>query len=159
MPGLRLFACPGCSCPSILSLLLSPLLSLSSLPSLPVRLPAFPCPPPELSLMAQYHLRRLLHQRRDRLRIVAAPGRHLAADRQEANLNDVIEGLYLDESRITRVVLELERYVRMHRSIIVRGDLTNRLLNDIEHRVFSLLGLRLEGVAVAEGLVSSSRPD
>lgn len=102
--------------------------------------------------MAQYLLRRLLYQRRDRLHIIAAPGRHLAANSQEANLNDVIEWLYLDENRIAQVVSELERYVRMHRSMTIRGDLSNRLLTDIEHRMFSLLGLRLENA-----LTSSAR--
>lgn len=97
----------------------------------------------ELSLMAHYYIRRLLHQRRDRLCLVAAPGRNLFAA-EDADLNAVVEGLYLDDVRIERVVNSLESYAQMHRRLVAKESVSSGISGEVEQRIFALLGLRLE---------------
>lgn len=103
----------------------------------------------ELSLMARYYIRRLLHQRRDRLHLIAAPGRNLFAT-ETANLNDVIEGLYLEEARIQQVVASLEGYVKLHRQWVAQANTAAAVSLDLERQIFAMLGLRL-----AESLVQA----
>ncbi len=97
----------------------------------------------DLSLMAQYYIRRLLHQRRDRLRVVAAPGRNLSAT-EDADLNAVVEGLYLDDVQIERVITSLESYAQIHRRLVAQGTASSGVSGEVERRIFVLLGLRLE---------------
>lgn len=94
-----------------------------------------------LSLIAQYHIRQLLHRDRQQLQVVAAPGRALSAHDQ-ADLNAVVEGLYLDESKIEQVFRALEGYARLHLKVSRQERRAERLCSDLEGKIFALLGLR-----------------
>lgn len=100
-----------------------------------------------LSLFSHYHIRRLLHLYRDRLRLVAAPGRDLAAS-EDADLNAVVEGLYLEDAEIERVFQQLNLFARMHASMSGRfpaGSSSHEFgsQRELEIQILRLLGLEL----------------
>lgn len=93
-----------------------------------------------LSLIAQYHIRQLLHRDRQQLQLVAAPGRTLSAHEQ-ADLNAVVEGLYLDELKIEQVFRALESYARLHLKVSQQACGGDPLCGELEGKIFALLGL------------------
>ncbi len=100
-----------------------------------------------LSLFSQYHIRQLLHLYRDRLRLVAAPGRDLAAS-EHADLNAVVEGLYLEEAEIEQVFQQLNLLARMHASVSGRFSTSSvshktGFQRELEIQILRLLGLEL----------------
>jgi hypothetical protein len=100
-----------------------------------------------LSPFAQYHIRQLLHTYGDRLHIVAAPGRELAAS-EHADLNAVVEGLYLEEAEIERAFQELNACAGIHARAGYwmaegLGDRDPSSGHDLEAKIFELLGLKL----------------
>lgn len=100
-----------------------------------------------LSLFSQYHIRQLLHLYRDRLRLVAAPGRALAAS-EDADLNAVVEGLYLEDAEIERVFRQLNVLARMHASVTGRFQMGSSAQGagsqrELEIQILRLLGLEL----------------
>ncbi len=105
-----------------------------------------------LSLFAQYHIRQLLHAYRDRLRLVAAPGRALSAS-EDADLNAVVEGLYLEDAEIERVFRQLNTYATIHsgfspaspRALLSANSSSRR---ELEAKILRLLGLELMPLAV-----------
>lgn len=105
-----------------------------------------------LSLFAQYHLRQLLHEYRDRLRLVAAPGRALSAS-EDADLNAVVEGLYLEDVEIERVFRQLNTFVTLHSGVSPAspGSLLQQssvAKQELEAKMLRLLGLELMPLAV-----------
>ncbi len=108
---------------------------------------SFTQPSLRLSLLAQYHIRQLLHANRDRLHLVAAPGRNLAATEQ-ADLNEVLEGLYLEDPIIAKAIQDLEGYTQLHLRLTHEQMKTGRFIDDVEQRIFALLGLQREDASV-----------
>ncbi len=100
-----------------------------------------------LSLFSQYHIRQLLHRYRDRLRLVAAPGRALAAS-EDADLNAVVEGLYLEDAEIDRVFQQLNTLAQVHAASTGRFSCdalphTWGTVRELEVKILRLLGLEL----------------
>lgn len=98
-----------------------------------------------LSLFSQYHIRQLLHRYRDRLHLVAAPGRDLAAS-EDADLNAVVEGLYLEEAEIERVFRQLNVFAQMHASVSGRFQMGSAAQGAVSQRELEIQILRLLGL-------------
>ena len=105
-----------------------------------------------LSLFARYHIRHLLHCRRDRLRVIAAPGRALSAS-EDADLNALVEGLYLEDAEIERAFYQLNTLAQMHsgaaqQALIGGVHTSNSNQQALEEKILGILGLQLMPSAV-----------
>ena len=119
---------------------------------LPLGLYAFATIEMGLSLFAQYHIRQLLHEYSDRLHLVAAPGRALSAS-ENADLNAVVEGLYLEDAEIERVFQQLNTFATIHSGFsppppgaLLRQSSSSK--QELEAKMLRLLGLELMPLAV-----------
>ncbi|NJN31538.1 MAG: hypothetical protein HC824_14775 [Synechococcales cyanobacterium RM1_1_8] len=63
-----------------------------------------------------------------------------------ADLDEVVEGLYLEESAIAQVFQQLNTYARLHSTAEADGSQAS-LCRDLEAKIFRLLGLELRSPA------------
>jgi adenylate cyclase len=95
----------------------------------------------QLPPVIAYYIRKLLRQNLDRLQFVAAIGAAMKAD-QFSDLNVVIASLYLEDAKINSVILDLERLALSHQAIGSQGAIHRQELQDLEQRMFWLLGFK-----------------
>lgn len=91
--------------------------------------------------LTAYYIRKLLRQRCEVLKFVALPGAALQAD-SLADLDKVIESLYLQEAEIIATTRELEKLVTSHRSLIGKSTLYAKDIARLESQIFWLLGFK-----------------
>ncbi|WP_052128870.1 hypothetical protein [Neosynechococcus sphagnicola] len=95
----------------------------------------------QLSPLTAYYLRRLLRQHLDRFQSIVAPGAAMTAH-PLADLNQVLNSLYLDEFEIAHVVSQLEGLVRYHQVLIPQNSRYSQELARVEQQIFWLLGFK-----------------
>lgn len=100
---------------------------------------------PQHQLLATtgYYIRQLIKQHGQELQSAVAQGTQLIAN-TTADINRVIASLYPNESETTRMMSELELLVKVHQHLRSQNSLyasTFEQLQDIESRIFSILGL------------------
>jgi len=95
----------------------------------------------KLSPLAHYHLCKLLYRYTDDLECVLAEGAGLCAHFQ-ADLNEVLTSLYLEEDEIASMAEELETLTRMHRTLWTENATQSDTLLKLEQQIFWILGLK-----------------
>jgi hypothetical protein len=96
----------------------------------------------KLSASASYHLRKVLHKYRDRLKFIVAQNAGLKAHAL-ADLNEVIESLYLEDEAILETTNQLEKLVLTHQTLKEQGEIYQHTQLEIEKRMLWLLGFRV----------------
>lgn len=99
----------------------------------------------QLSPAIVYYIRKLLRQNLDRLQFVVASGAGLRADHL-SNLNVVIQSLYLEETQIQTVILDLERLSLSHQALSSQASLHRQELVKLETQIFWLLGFKQQAI-------------
>ncbi|MBE9100224.1 hypothetical protein [Vacuolonema iberomarrocanum] len=95
----------------------------------------------KLSISAIYCLRKTLYKYRGQLRFIVAKNAGLKAH-ELADLNEVIESLYLDDEPITETINQLEKLVLTYKTLKEQGELYIDYQIKIERRMLWLLGFR-----------------
>ena len=95
----------------------------------------------KLSPLAHYHLCKILYHHADELECVLAEGAGLCAH-AEADLNEVLKSLYLEEEEIDAMAEELETLTRMHRTLWSENASQSETLTKLEQQIFWILGLK-----------------
>ena len=101
----------------------------------------------KLSPLAHYHLCKILYRHADELECVLAEGAGLCAH-AEADLNEVLQSLYLEDEEIDSMTEELETLTRMHRTLWDENtpwhgnDSQSETLTKLEQQIFWILGLK-----------------
>lgn len=93
----------------------------------------------KLSTSASYHLRKVLHKYRDRAKFIVAQNAGLAAHAM-ADLNEVIESLYLEDEAIVETMNQLEILVSTHQTLTEQGEIYKHTQLEIERKMLWLLG-------------------
>jgi hypothetical protein len=102
-----------------------------------------------LSLLSSYYIRKLLHRNAENLKFVVAPNAAIEADAL-ADLNSVLESLYLEDEELAAVINELETLANYHQHYVGQAFLYKAALAKIETRIFWLLGFKtLDNSALA----------
>ncbi len=95
----------------------------------------------KLSPLAHYHLRKILYRHADNLECVLIEGAGLCAH-AEADLNEVLQSLYLEEDEIEAMAEELETLTRMHQTLWNENTTQSETLMKLEQQIFWILGLK-----------------
>ncbi|MDX2212340.1 MAG: hypothetical protein SFY66_03530 [Oculatellaceae cyanobacterium bins.114] len=100
----------------------------------------------QLSPLTAYYIRKLLHKHEQRLRFIVAHGAAVKAD-SLADLNGVLESLYLEESEIKAVTHKLEKLVTFHQLLMQQRikynpELSELEVLEVERQIFWLLGFK-----------------
>jgi hypothetical protein len=95
----------------------------------------------KISLLTCYYIRKLLRQHANELKSIVAQGAALCADSQ-ADLDQVLESLYLEEAEIAEKVRELETLTRWHQILVTQGSSDIEQLIKIEGQIFWILGFK-----------------
>ncbi|AFY62141.1 hypothetical protein [Synechococcus sp. PCC 6312] len=93
----------------------------------------------KLAPVTVYYIRKLLRKEQGNLKCIVVDGACLAAN-PEADLNAVLESLYLDAEEIAEEVLHLETLVMSHQMIGENGPAGQ--LQKVEAEIFWILGLK-----------------
>lgn len=108
---------------------------------------------------AVYYIRRLIRQNFDRLQSVVASGASMDVD-PFSDLVAVIESLYLEEAEALKVAAELDRLAPLHQGLASRTGGYRKELQELETRIFWLLGLKYKTIAeLGSILVVDDTPD
>ncbi|MEB3272615.1 MAG: response regulator, partial [Prochlorothrix sp.] len=112
-----------------------------------------------LSPTSAYYIRRLIRQNFDRPQSVVASGASLDVD-PYSDLVSVIESLYLEEDEAKQVAVELDRLAPLHQGLASRTGGYRKELQELETRIFWLLGLKYRVVEeLGSILVVDDTPD
>ncbi|MEB3358320.1 MAG: hypothetical protein VKK04_16465 [Synechococcales bacterium] len=95
-----------------------------------------------LSPTASYYLRRILRKNCDRLQFVAAPNAAIKAHAL-ADLDRVVQSLYLDEEEVAARVHQLENLIQVHQMLAEQGSMYLQHQLEIEGRILWILGFKL----------------
>jgi hypothetical protein len=98
-------------------------------------------PDAKLSLMTCYYISKLLLRHDNELKCVVAEGAGLCAGFQ-ADLDQVLESLYLEESEIVTNVRQLESLTRWHQILVAQKKPDAKELVEVERQMFWILGLK-----------------
>lgn len=93
----------------------------------------------KLAPVTVYYIRKLLRKHQGNLKSIVVDGACLAAN-PEADLNAVLESLYLDEEEVAEEVAHLETLVMSHQMIGEKGAMGQ--LQRVETEIFWVLGLK-----------------
>ncbi|MGA1262993.1 MAG: response regulator [Prochlorothrix sp.] len=112
-----------------------------------------------LSPTAAYYIRRLIRQNFDRLQSVVASGAGVDVD-PFSDLTAVLRSLYLEEEEALKVAAELDRLAPLHQGLSSRTGGYRKELQELETRIFWLLGLKYKSMAeLGSILVVDDTPD
>lgn len=95
----------------------------------------------KLSLMTRYYIHKLLRQQAHQLKSIVAQGAGLGID-AKADLDRVLESLYLEEDEIAVKVQQLENLTRCHQVLIAQNNSATEELIEVERQIFWILGLK-----------------
>ncbi|MDX2273262.1 MAG: hypothetical protein NW237_15115 [Cyanobacteriota bacterium] len=98
----------------------------------------------KISPMTSYYVRRLLRQQQNRLMRLFRSGAAIPASEQ-ADLNEVLSSLYVEDAEIEQYAHELESLVQVHRHL-TRDPASSDSRQQIEQQIFWILGLAASAV-------------
>ncbi|MBW4577282.1 MAG: hypothetical protein KME08_18580 [Aphanothece sp. CMT-3BRIN-NPC111] len=95
----------------------------------------------KLSIMTCYYLHNFLRKHKNEVKSIVAPGAGVCADSQ-ADLDLVLESLYLEEDEIAVKVKQLETLTRYHQMLLEQNASPTKELIDVERQILWILGLK-----------------
>ncbi|KAM3100921.1 hypothetical protein ACKFKF_10645 [Phormidesmis sp. 146-12] len=90
----------------------------------------------------RYYIRKLLQQNLDRL-IFPMLDRGIRAD-DTSNVREILTSLYVKESKVDSMILELERLALLHQSLNQASVKNQQDLQKTEAQIFGLLGCEIK---------------
>ncbi len=96
-----------------------------------------------LSPTTSYYIRKLLRQNAHNLKWVVHPRAGIQAD-AIGNIDEVICSLYLEESEISAVIINLENLVAYHQALTSQNIVHDKEIAKAEETIFWLLGFKLK---------------
>ncbi len=96
-----------------------------------------------ISPTASYYIRRLLRQYVDHLKWIVHPRAGIQPD-SVGNIDAVIRSLYLDESEIHSIIVNLEKLVAYHQALVAQSVVYEDEVAKTEEKMFWLLGFKFK---------------
>ncbi len=95
----------------------------------------------KLAIVTGYYIQKLIRKNTQKLKTVCAFGAGLSA-KEETDLNQVLESLYLEAEEIDHYIKKLEVLVRWHKTLVQEAKANCKELVQVEAQIYWIVGLK-----------------